>query len=123
MRAEPDEPPPTARGPREFRISIYTFRLRQPGFMRWVLLRMNPARLALFTLVTLSFSTGCAINARPLAETPIATTRTLPATQRTAKHILVVPFEDLRGAEWASTTPDRYIPVVNWFHQSRLATS
>jgi len=86
--------------------------------MRRVLLRMNPARLSLFALTTFILGSGCAINARPLSETPIATTRALPATQRTAKHILVVPFEDLRGAEWATTTPDRYIPVVNWFHQS-----
>jgi hypothetical protein len=71
-------------------------------------------------LLTLVLS-GCALHAQPLAQLQLRPSERLAVGLRTQLRIAVFPFEDARGGEFARVSPNSYIPIVNWFHQSREA--
>jgi hypothetical protein len=72
-------------------------------------------------LLPLALAGGCVMPARPLAELPVDVSRRINAAQHTQKSILLLPFEDLRGAAFASVSPTMFIPVAHLFHEGRDA--
>jgi hypothetical protein len=69
-------------------------------------------------LLCLVGAAGCAVHAQPLASLPLCTCARVEPHERTEKRILIAPFEDERGGEYTRQSPDRYIPVVSWFHSA-----
>jgi hypothetical protein len=55
----------------------------------------------------------------PLSALAPARPPPLEPAQRSARRVLVMPFEDARGAEWARDTPSAFMPVVSFFHSGR----
>jgi hypothetical protein len=79
---------------------------------------MRPSRSAPLILIIPIFA-GCATYRQELASLPIRTSERTAAPARMAKRIAVLPFDDQRGVEWSRESPERYIPVVHWFHRAK----
>ena len=83
---------------------------------------MNFIRSSLLCFLIGAAASGCAVYARPLSSLQLSSTSHLgagaPPLAHTDKRILIAPFEDLRGPEYARFSAGRFIPGVHLFHYS-----